>query len=123
MGALGQAEGKYAPLRERLRRLPLDRFVLAHPDRAQAQDRDLPGVPVGQPVEGDDLVELAVAVGVPPRVGIGAVLGGRQQSGKDLILFDEIKILPVPDPLVIVILDAAKTLSFEEVDGLQHYVT
>jgi hypothetical protein len=42
---------------------------------AQAQDGDLPGVPVVQPVEGQDLVELAVAPGVPAAAGV-AVGGG-----------------------------------------------
>ena len=71
---LGQAEGEDRPLVEQLGRARLRGCVGALPDRAEAEDRDLPGVPVGQAVEAKDLVEDRVARGVPALVGIAAAV-------------------------------------------------
>ncbi len=49
---LGEAEGEDPAVLQVLGGLLLYLLVLAHPDGAEAQDRDLPGVPVGQAVEG-----------------------------------------------------------------------
>ena len=48
-----------------LRRPSLHLFVFAHPDGAQTEDGDLPGVPVRQAVEGENLVHLAISPGIP----------------------------------------------------------
>jgi len=60
----GKPEGKDAPLPQEAGGPFLHFFIVAHPDRPEAQDGDLPGVPVVEGVKGQDLVELAVAPGV-----------------------------------------------------------
>ena len=67
---LREAEGEDRALVEQLRGAPADRGVGALPHRAEPEDRHLPRVPVGQPVEGGDLVEGADAGGVPALVGL-----------------------------------------------------
>ena len=53
-------------------------LVAAVPDGAEAQHGHLPGVPVGDAVEGGYLGKFAVAVGVPP--GIGRAVPGWSRS-------------------------------------------
>ena len=70
------------------------------------KDGHLPGVPVGQPVETEDLVEIAVALGVPAHIWIPAAIGGRcQQGGKDLVFINEFKKISIPHALVVVLLE------------------
>ena len=60
---------KMPPCFEKLQRLAfldLASFV-AHPDRSEPKDGDLPGVPVLQPVKAEDLGELTDPPGVPSR--------------------------------------------------------
>jgi hypothetical protein len=117
---LGEPECEDPALLERPGRLLLELLVSAHPDRAQTENRDLPRVPVSEPVEGDDLVELAVAVGVPARVRIVAIPGRGEQGGEYLVLLDEVEILPIPDLLPVVLPDTRQPLLLEELERLQH---
>jgi hypothetical protein len=116
---LGEAEGEDSARLEKLRRLPLDLLVIAHPDRPEAQDSDLPGIPVGKAVEAENLIELAVAPGVPAAV-VAAVLGWCQKREEESLLLHEIEEVLIPDALVIVALDRRETLRFEEIDYRQH---
>ena len=81
MALLGQAEAEHLALLQLGGRLALRVLVVTHPDRAQAQGGDLEGVPVAQPVEADDLGELADPVGVPAAV-VGAVSAGVSREAK-----------------------------------------
>ena len=55
--ALGQPEREHRTVVEPLRRPAAGPGVVALPDRRQAEDGDLPGIPVVQAVEGQDLTE------------------------------------------------------------------
>ena len=79
----------------------------------------MPGVPVGQPVETEDLVELAIAPGVPAGITF-AVGGGSQQGGEEFFFFLEFEEVRIPDALVIVFFDFLFALFFKEGDGLEH---
>ena len=121
VGFFGQAEGEYAPFVEEPGGLFFDRLVVAHPDGSQAQDGHLPGVPVGQPVEAEDFVEVAVALGVPANVRVSpAVCGWCQQGGKDLVFLNEFDKVGVPDPLMVVLLELGLAFVFEKGDGFFH---
>ena len=65
MRLLRQAKGEHAALLEDLVGAGLGRLVLALPDGAEAQDGDLPGVPVAETVERQQLTECTDACGVP----------------------------------------------------------
>src|SRR5207249_10866636 len=65
--------------------------------RTEAEDRDLPGVPVRQAVEAQDLVEDRVARGVPASVGIAAgVTRGCQQRRERALAREELDEVGVP---------------------------
>ncbi len=82
--ALGEAEGEDRPVVEQVRGAASRDGVPALPDRSETEDRDLPRVPVREPVEGRDLVERADPRGVPALVRIPGRLGGRRQErGED----------------------------------------
>ncbi len=116
---LRQPEGEDAALLQKAGRLPLDLLVAAHPDRPEPEDRHLPGVPVGQAVEAEDLVELAVAPGVPA-AAFAAVLGRCQAGREELLLLCELEEVLVPDSLVVVLFDLSQALRLEEVDRGEH---
>ena len=118
---LGEAEAEDPAVLQVLGGLLLHFLVPAHPDRAQAQDRHLPGVPVRQAVEGEDLVHLAVAPRVPAAVCV-AVLRGREQGREDLVVLQELDEIIVPDAPLIIGLDALLALALEEVDRLLHHL-
>ncbi len=65
---LRKPEGEDVAVMQQVCGAALERFVPAHPDRTQSEDGHLPGVPVGQAVEAEDLIELAVAPGIPAAV-------------------------------------------------------
>src|SRR5438093_699487 len=76
---------------------PARAVVVALPDRAEAEDRDLPGVPIGQAVEAEDLVEDRVARGVPALVGIAAgVTRGCQQRRERALAREKLDEVGVP---------------------------
>src|SRR5438270_6532785 len=62
---LREAEGEHRAILEQPDGAHPRGLVVALPDRAEAQDRYLPRVPVGQSVEPEDLVEHGVTSGVP----------------------------------------------------------
>ena len=71
VGAVGlfeQIEGEDLSLSEESRSAGAGGGVVALPDRTEAEDRDLPGVPVVQAVEAQELVERGDPGGVPPLV-------------------------------------------------------
>ena len=91
--------------------------VVALPDRAEPEDRDLPRVPVRQAVEAGDLAERADARGVPALVRVaGRLGGGRQQRREDALALDELEEVGVPGALVIVLLERRLAAGLEEVD-------
>jgi hypothetical protein len=116
---LGEAEAEDPPVLQVPGGLLLHLLVSAHPDGPEAEDRNLPGVPVRKAVEGEDLVELAVAPRVPAAVGV-AVFRGRQQRGEDLVVLEELDEIVVPDAPLVVFLDPPLALALEEVDRLAH---
>src|SRR5207248_3795076 len=65
---------------KQLCRSPARERVVALPDRAEAEDRDLPCVPIRQSVEAKDLVEDGVAAGVPALVGITVAVASRGEQ-------------------------------------------
>ena len=87
--ALGEAEGEHGALVEQPRRSRAGGVVVALPDRPEPEDRDLPRVPVGQPVEAEDLVEDRVARACPSacrdrraasRAGVSSVANARSRA-------------------------------------------
>ncbi len=116
-----QSEGKDRSLAQQSRSLLPGLGILGHPDGTEAENGDLPGVPVGQAVEGKDLIELAIAPRVPAG-GAVPVRGGRQQPGEYLFAFLKIQKIPVPGALVIVLLEPGLALAFEERDRFEHDV-
>src|SRR5439155_25182942 len=116
---LGQTERKDAAVPEPLRRPTLHGLVAAHPDGAEAEHGHLPRVPVLEPVEREDLRELADPPGVPARSG-RAVAGGRAHRREDPLLLDEREEVRVPDAGVVVGLEPALAFPLEEVDGPEH---
>ena len=114
-------KAKTSPSLQQLRGLLLERLVGTHPDRSQPEDGHLPGVPVGQPVEAEDLVELAVAPGVPARVR-PAIGSGRQQVGEEFFLLLEFDEIRVPDALVVIFFDFLPAFFFKEGDGFEHHL-
>ena len=119
MITLGQSEGKDRTVAQQFGGPLLHLFILRHPDRAQTQDRNLPGVPVGQAVETEDFVEAGYPVSVPS-LGAVAVAGRGEQGRKNLLLFHEFQEIGVPDPLLVVFLDAGLPLFLKKPDGLEH---
>ncbi len=117
--ALREPKGEHGPLLEQLRGPALEAFVLAHPDRPQAQDGDLPGVPVGQPVKTQNLVEFAVAPGVPAAAGVAVARWG-QQGGEKFLLPDKVEEIGVPGAGVIVFFDLFQALVFKKSNGFAH---
>ncbi len=87
----------------------------------EVEDGHLPGVPVAQPVESQDLVELAIAPRVPTAVGC-AVQGGREQRGEQALALDELEEVGVPGTVVVVLLDALQPARLEPGDRLVHDV-
>ena len=104
-----------------LRRALLDRLVLAHPERSEPEHGNLPGVPVLKSIEAQDLRELADSPGVPARVR-GALSRRRRHGREELLLFDVVEEVGVPNLRVIVVFDPPFTLAFEEFDRLEHHL-
>ena len=65
MGAFTQAKGKDTALLKKCGCLLFHPFVGAHPDRAQTQNGDLPGVPIAESIKPENLVVLTDAPHVP----------------------------------------------------------
>ncbi len=121
MGFFAETEGKDTAFFEKLRGFFLDLFIVAHPDRPQAQDRNLPGIPVLQPVKPQYFIESTIPVGVPAFIA-AAVLGRGQQGGEYFFRFDKLEKIRIPDPLVVVVLQFFLALVFKERDGFLHYL-
>ena len=114
---LGESEGEDRPITQELGRLLAGRLVSGHEERPQPQDRYLPGVPVGKPVEGRDLVEGADPGRVPPasRVPAAVALGG-EEGLEDPELGLGIDEVPVPDVVTVGILQRLLAASLEPLD-------
>ena len=121
MRLLRETESENAAVFEGARGALLDRFVAAHPDRAEPENRHLPGVPVLEAVEAEDLGELADPPGVPAGVR-GTVAGRRAHRREDPLARHEVEEVPVPAARVVVLLQPALSLLLEEVDGLAHHL-
>lgn len=118
MFALGQTERHHLTRVEVVGGPQLRVLVLALPHRSQTEDGDLLGVPVGQPVEAEDLGKGGVARAVPPLVGVpGGELRRRQERRKQLLPLDELDEVGGPLSPEVVVEDAFLALALEEVDG------
>nr|BFE73348.1 hypothetical protein GCM10020092_066490 [Actinoplanes digitatis] len=117
VAALGEPERHDVPVGEQPRRVcPGDR-VGALPDRAEAEDGDLPGVPVAEAVEAEDLAQGRVAGGVPPLGGFVAVGRRGQERREQAFLGGEVQEVAVPGPVDVAAQELLLTAVLEEVDG------
>ena len=115
--ALGERERHHAAGLELCGRAFLGLDVVALPDRPEAQDRDLLGVPVRQPVEPEDLAQRGVAGGVPPLVRVASAVLRRGEEGReDLFLLDEVEEVRHPGRLEVVAEQLGLAAAFEPVD-------
>ena len=112
MGLLGQAEREHAALVEDLRGAGLRRLVVALPDRAEAEDGDLPRVPVAEAVERQHLAEGADACGVPAT----ALRPRREEGGEGLLRRHEVQEVGVPLALVVDALELRLAACLEPLD-------
>ena len=100
------------------RRRGLHPAPAAHPQRPQAEDADLPCVPVAQAVEAQDLAEHRIARGVPALVRVTGRLGRRGQEGRENpFLPQEFDELRVPDPIAVLLFEPVFAVALEVVDG------
>ncbi len=114
---LGQAEGEDRTFLEQLSGARASGVVVRLPDRAEPEDRDLPRVPVGQPVEAEDLVEDGVPRGVPALVRIAAAVAlGRQQDREGPLARQELDEVAVPLVASDLLGDLGLPLGLEPVD-------
>ena len=122
MVTLGEPEAEDVSVLQQSRDLFARSFVVAQPHRAQPQHRDLPGVPVGQRVETEDLVEFVDTRQVPAgvgRSGLGADLGRCAEGGEDLLFGDQVQEVGVPLAGVVLLLVLRQPFGLEEVDQRQ----
>ena len=75
VGLLAEAEGKDTARFQQFGGARFDLLVVTHPDWAQAQDGDLPGIPVLQSVKAQHLIEGAIPVGIPALVAVPITIG------------------------------------------------
>ncbi len=115
---LGEAEGEHGPVIEEPGGALAGGAVVGLPDRPEPEDRDLPRIPVGEPVEAEDLVEGGVAPRVPTLVGVTASVAGRREQGCERPLAPE-ELDEVAVPLVAARLghDRDLALGLEPVNG------
>ena len=118
MGPLGQGEGHHPAVLELPGDPPLGDLVVAGPDRPEAEDGDLLGIPVGQAVEAEDLAQGGVAGCVPAlvRVVVG-IRGGGEEGREQFRLLHEVDEVCRPLGFEVVVEDAVLALALEEVDG------
>ena len=91
------------------------------PDRSEPEDRDLPRVPVDEPVEGGDLVERADPLRVPALLGAAVRVARRRQQGcEDPLALDELEEVGVPGVLAVVLLEHRLAALLEELDRRRH---
>ena len=106
------------PSVEQPRRLLARGLVVGLEDRPEPEDRDLPRVPIGQPVEGRDLAQRADPLRVPAPLGVpAAVAGGRQEAGEDPRAGLEVDVVGVPAVLAIGVLEGDLAARLEPLDG------
>ncbi len=97
VAALGEPEGHHVALGQQPCGACPKGLVLALPDRPETEDGDLPGVPVAEPVEAEDLVQLGDPGGVPALRTVTGALGGRRQEGREQpLLGGELEEVAVP---------------------------
>ena len=117
VGPLGETEGEDRTLGELVGGFLPGRFVLRLEDRTETEDRDLPRVPVGQPVEGGELVEFADPRGVPAPLRIPVAVTGRGQEGlEDAEVGLHLEELRVPVVLPVVVLQRLLAAVLEPLD-------
>ncbi len=80
---LRQAESADSTVGEQLRHPGPDGRILALPDRTQAQDGDLPGVPVDESLEAQHLRQCRDPTGVPTFVLVPVGVGRRGKEGRE----------------------------------------
>ncbi len=115
VAALGEPERHHVALGQQLGGPRPDGLVLALPDRAEAQDGDLPGVPVAEAVEAEDLVQLGDPGGVPALVRVGR--GRRQELGEQAFLGGEFEEVGVPAAIDVGVDQRLLAARLEPVDG------
>ncbi len=119
VGLLGQAEGEHLPLGKEFRGAGAGGGVVALPDRAEAEDGDLPRVPVVEAVEAEDLVESSYPRGVPALVRLVLAGGGGrgQERREQAFLRGEGKEVGQPGAGAVVLDEPALATVLEPVDG------
>ncbi|GAA3030492.1 hypothetical protein GCM10020000_04010 [Streptomyces olivoverticillatus] len=118
VGLLGQAEGEHLALREELRGAGAGGGVVALPDRTEAEDGDLPRVPVVEAVEAEDLVEGRDPGGVPALVLLPVGGRGRGEEGREQpFLGGEREEVGQPGAGAVVLDQLALAALLEPVDG------
>jgi hypothetical protein len=70
-------------------------------------------------VEAENLIELAIAPGIPSAI-FPAIGRGGEQRGEQLFLFLEFEEVGVPLEGAIILFDFGQPLPLEEIDRLQH---
>lgn len=93
---LRQPEGEHLALGEEFRGAVAGGLVVALPDGAETEDGHLPGVPVVESVEPEDLVERGDPGGVPALVLAPCGGGGGEEGGEQAFLRGEAEELPQP---------------------------
>ena len=113
----GEAEGEDRAGIQQGRSALLCRGVVALPDRPQAENGDLPDVPVLPAVEAEDVAHHRDAAGIPALVWISAALGRRrEQRGEHPLPFQELDEVCIPDPFAVLFEKNALAALLEEGD-------
>src|SRR5829696_9122481 len=103
MFALRQPEREHRTIVEPLGRTSAGPAIVALPDRPQAEDGDLPGIPVVHAVEGQDLAERRDPAGIPALVAIAVRLARlRAHLREQTLLGDKPQEVCVPDTLAVI---------------------
>ena len=122
-----EAECKHAAFLQALRGFLLYFLVLAHPNRPEPENADLPGVPViREAIKAKDLVEIAIPIRIPSRgqalIFMACIPRGRQEVREYLLALLEINEILVPDIRMLVFLYPFFALGLEKRDGLLHHL-
>ena len=116
--ALGQPERHDTTVGKFLRCTLLRSVVVTHPDRSESEDRDLPRVPVRQPVETEDLAQSCVAGTVPTTVLVTVGECRRSLERREQLLpADEFEKVGDPHGVEVVLKQLLLAAALEPFDG------
>ncbi len=114
---LGQAEGEDLALGQQVRGPAACGVVLTLPDRTETEDGHLPGVPVVEAVEAEDLVQGGDPGGVPALLRPFAGGSRGEERGEQALLGGEGEEVTEPGPRAVVLDQTALAAVLEPVDG------